>query len=142
MFRYFQHLSVNGDRLKYDLGAAAAEASQCRDLLSQAQYHVARARRQDDEEKALRRKQDEERQALKQKVVEERQKMEERRRLMIEERVSIWFPPFQCFCFFYFRLILTVRSNSSLVILVFWKFQSFFFFIRLHIFLNYRQIRK
>lgn len=86
--KYFQHLSVNGDRLKYDLGAAAAEASQCRDLLSQAQYHVARARRQDDEEKALRRKQDEERQALKQKVVEERQKMEERRRLMIEERMK------------------------------------------------------
>lgn len=131
MFRYFQHLSVNGDRLKYDLGAAAAEASQCRDLLSQAQYHVARARRQDDEEKALRRKQDEERQALKQKVVEERQKMEERRRLMIEERVSIWFPPFQCFCFLDFRLILTVRSNSSLVILVFWKFQSFFFLYKI-----------
>lgn len=74
--------------MKYDLGAAAAEASQCRDLLSQAQYHVSRARRQDDEEKALRRKQEEERQALKQKVVEERQKMEEMRRQMLEVKVS------------------------------------------------------
>lgn len=73
--------------MKYDLGAAAAEASQCRDLLSQAQYHVARARRQDDEEKALRRKQDEERQALKQKVIEERLKMEERRRKILEDKV-------------------------------------------------------
>lgn len=98
--RYFQHLSVNGDRLKYDLGAAAAEASQCRDLLSQAQYHVARARRQDDEEKALRRKQDEERQALKQKVVEERQKQEERKRLMIEERVST---VYIFFSFYFFK---------------------------------------
>ncbi|XP_071551015.1 RNA polymerase-associated protein CTR9 homolog [Panulirus ornatus] len=86
--KYFQHLSVNGDRLKYDLGAAAAEASQCRDLLSQAQYHVSRARRQDDEEKALRRKQEEERQALKQKVVEERQKMEEMRRQMLEVKMK------------------------------------------------------
>lgn len=87
LYRYFQHLSVNGDRLKYDLGAAAAEANQCRDLLSQAQYHVVRARKQDDEEKALRRKQDEERQALKQKVVEEQMKREERRRQLLEEKV-------------------------------------------------------
>ncbi|KAG0713335.1 RNA polymerase-associated protein CTR9 [Chionoecetes opilio] len=87
--RYFQHLSANGDRLKYDLGAAAAEANQCRDLLSQAQYHVVRARKQDDEEKALRRKQDEERHALKQKVVEEQLKKEERRKQLMEEKVSI-----------------------------------------------------
>ncbi|XP_066988648.1 RNA polymerase-associated protein CTR9 homolog isoform X1 [Macrobrachium rosenbergii] len=86
--KYFQHLSVNGDRLKYDLGAAAAEASQCRDLLSQAQYHVARARRQDDEEKALRRKQEEERNALKQKVIEERLKLEESRRQRLEEKIK------------------------------------------------------
>ncbi|CAM1324980.1 CTR9 (predicted), partial [Pycnogonum litorale] len=46
--RYFQYLSVHGDRMKYDLAAAAAEARQCQDLLSQAQYHVARARRLDD----------------------------------------------------------------------------------------------
>lgn len=79
---------MNGDRLKYDLGAAAAEANQCRDLLSQAQYHVARARRQDDEEKALRRKQEEEREMLRKKVLEERQKLEETRRQQVEAKVS------------------------------------------------------
>jgi len=40
---------------------ADAEARRCQDLLSQAQYHVARARRLDEEEKMLRRKQEEER---------------------------------------------------------------------------------
>lgn len=40
---------------------AEAEARRCQDLLSQAQYHVARARRLDEEEKMLRRKQEEER---------------------------------------------------------------------------------
>ena len=86
--RYFQHLSINGDRLKYDLGAAAAEASQCRDLLSQAQYHVARARRQDDEEKALRKKQEEEREALRQKVMEERNKLDKLRKEEVEAKVD------------------------------------------------------
>ena len=47
-----------------------------------------RARKQDDEEKALRRKQDEERQALKQKVVEEQLKKEERRKQVMVEKVS------------------------------------------------------
>ena len=42
-------------------------ARQCSDLLSQAQYHVSRARKIDDEEKELRRKQEEEREALRQK---------------------------------------------------------------------------
>lgn len=40
---------------------AESEARRCQDLLSQAQYHVARARRLDEEEKMLRRKQEEER---------------------------------------------------------------------------------
>lgn len=40
---------------------AEGEARRCQDLLSQAQYHVARARRLDEEEKMLRRKQEEER---------------------------------------------------------------------------------
>ena len=54
-------MSVYGDRMKYDMGAAAAEARQCSDLMSQAQYHVARARRADEEEKQLRAKQERER---------------------------------------------------------------------------------
>ena len=33
--KYFQHLAVEGDRMKYDLARAAIEAKQCQDLLSQ-----------------------------------------------------------------------------------------------------------
>jgi len=69
--KYFQYLSANGDRTKYDLGQAAAEAQQCQDLLSQAQYHVARARKLDEEEKLLRKKQEEEREAFRQKQYDE-----------------------------------------------------------------------
>ena len=50
-------MAVYGDRMKYDLARAAIEARQCQDLLSQAQYHVARARKIDEEERALRKKQ-------------------------------------------------------------------------------------
>lgn len=50
---------------------AELEARQCKDLLSQAQYHVARARRVDEEERLLRRKQDEERTAFKMRQMEE-----------------------------------------------------------------------
>lgn len=45
-------------------GAAAAEARTCADLLSQAQWHVARARRQHDEEVTLRDRQREQREAF------------------------------------------------------------------------------
>ena len=41
---------------------------QCQDLLSQAQYHVARARKIDEEERDMRRKQEEERESLRMKV--------------------------------------------------------------------------
>jgi len=71
-FRYFTHLSQSidtGDRLRYDTQLAALEARQCQDLLSQAQYHVARARRADEEEKSLRRKQELEKEAFKKKQV-------------------------------------------------------------------------
>lgn len=78
--RYFQYLSVHGDRMKYDLAQAAAEARQCQDLLSQAQYHVARAKRLDEEEREVRRKQEEEREALRQKLVDEQRRREERQR--------------------------------------------------------------
>ncbi len=44
---------------------------QCSDLLSQAQYHVARARKIDEEERELRKKQEEERDALRQKQLAE-----------------------------------------------------------------------
>lgn len=56
--KYFQYLSSHGDRMET---LAETESRRCQDLLSQAQYHVARARRLDEEEKLLRKKQEEER---------------------------------------------------------------------------------
>ncbi|PIO25198.1 hypothetical protein AB205_0093000 [Aquarana catesbeiana] len=67
--RYFNYLSKVGDKMRFDLALAASEARQCSDLLSQAQYHVARARKQDEEEKELRAKQEQERELLKQKLM-------------------------------------------------------------------------
>lgn len=61
------------------------EANQCQDLLSQAQYHVSRARRIDEEEKALRRKQEEERLAFKMKQEEERKRREEEQKTSREQ---------------------------------------------------------
>ena len=55
---------------------------QCSDLLSQAQYHVARARKQDEEEKEMRAKQEQERDILRQ------QMMKEIGRASCRERVS------------------------------------------------------
>ena len=54
----FQYLAGHDERM---MQAAEVEARRCQDLLSQAQYHVARARRLDEEEKMLRKKQEEER---------------------------------------------------------------------------------
>jgi RNA polymerase-associated protein CTR9 len=62
--RYFLWLSHSGDRMRFDLAAAAVEARSCSDLLSQAQYHVARARKIDEQEREVRRRQEEEREAL------------------------------------------------------------------------------
>nr|CAD7205973.1 unnamed protein product [Timema douglasi] len=78
--KYFQYLSVHGDRMRYDVNLAGLEARQCQDLLSQAQYHVARARRVDEEEKQLRRKQEEEREAFRLKQVAEQIKQVEKKR--------------------------------------------------------------
>lgn len=57
--------------MQYDITLAGMEARQCQDLLSQAQYHVARARRVDEEERMLRRKQEDERTAFKMRQMEE-----------------------------------------------------------------------
>lgn len=48
-----------------------SDRRQCSDLLSQAQYHVARARKQDEEEKELRAKQEQERDLLRQQLMKE-----------------------------------------------------------------------
>merc|ERR1712233_271048 len=62
--KYFQYLAVEGDKMKYDLQRAAIEARQCQDLLSQAQYHVARAKAIDEQEREQKRKQHAEREAF------------------------------------------------------------------------------
>jgi hypothetical protein len=69
--RNFQWLSHHGDRMKYDLAWAQSEARQCQDLLSQAQYHVTRARKIDEQEQEMRRKQEEEKESLRKKKEEE-----------------------------------------------------------------------
>lgn len=51
------------------------DCRQCSDLLSQAQYHVARARKQDEEEKELRAKQEQERDLLRQQMMKEQVRM-------------------------------------------------------------------
>merc|ERR1719150_3483165 len=83
--KYFQYLAVEGDRMKYDLARAAIEARQCQDLLSQAQYHVARARKIDEDEKSLRRKQQEEREKFRQRQLELQKLMEEEKRKKLED---------------------------------------------------------
>ncbi|KAH0812155.1 hypothetical protein GEV33_010635 [Tenebrio molitor] len=83
--KYFTYLAEFGDKMRYDVTLAAMEARQCKDLLSQAQYHVARARRVDEEERQLRRKQEDERTAFKMRQLEEQKKVEEEMRLTKEQ---------------------------------------------------------
>ncbi|XP_063293936.1 RNA polymerase-associated protein CTR9 homolog isoform X2 [Pelobates fuscus] len=84
--RYFNYLSKVGDKMRFDLALAATEARQCSDLLSQAQYHVARARKQDEEEKELRAKQEQEKEVLRQKLLKEH---EEKRLKEIDEQKKL-----------------------------------------------------
>ncbi|XP_077449391.1 RNA polymerase-associated protein CTR9 homolog isoform X2 [Stigmatopora argus] len=84
--RYFSYLSKAGDKMRFDLAHAASEARQCSDLLSQAQYHVARARKQDEEEKELRAKQEQERDLLRQQLMKEQ---EERKSREAEEQKKL-----------------------------------------------------
>ncbi|KAG5849157.1 hypothetical protein ANANG_G00107010 [Anguilla anguilla] len=84
--RYFSYLSKAGDKMRFDLALASTEARQCSDLLSQAQYHVARARKQDEEEKELRAKQEQERDQLRQQLMKEQ---EEKRNKEVEEQKKL-----------------------------------------------------
>jgi len=87
--KFFQWLSVNGDRMRYDLAIAAAEARHCGDLISQAQYHVARAQSLAEEEKRLRKKQEEERDAFRQKQRQEQMKLEETKKQEQEKQLKL-----------------------------------------------------
>ncbi|KAJ8247539.1 hypothetical protein GJAV_G00247520 [Gymnothorax javanicus] len=90
--RYFSYLSKAGDKMRFDLALASTEARQCSDLLSQAQYHVARARKQDEEEKELRAKQEQERDLLRQQLLKEqeekRNKEAEEQKKLLEQRAQ------------------------------------------------------
>ena len=57
--------------MKFDLNFATHEARKCADYLSQAQHHLARARRVDDEERSLKERQEREREALRQKQLQD-----------------------------------------------------------------------
>ncbi|KAK6472605.1 RNA polymerase-associated protein CTR9-like protein [Huso huso] len=84
--RYFSYLSKAGDKMRFDLVLASTEARQCSDLLSQAQYHVARARKQDEEEKELRSKQEQEREVLR---AQQFKQMEDKRNKEVEEQKKL-----------------------------------------------------
>ncbi|XP_072320827.1 RNA polymerase-associated protein CTR9 homolog [Eucyclogobius newberryi] len=88
--RYFSYLSKSGDKMRFDLALAASEARQCSDLLSQAQYHVARARKQDEEEREMRAKQEQERDMLRQQLLKEqedkRSREAEEQKKLLEQR--------------------------------------------------------
>ncbi|XP_026071798.1 RNA polymerase-associated protein CTR9 homolog isoform X1 [Carassius auratus] len=90
--RSFSYLSKAGDKMRFDLALAAGEARQCSDLLSQAQYHVARARKQDEEEKEHRAKQEQERDLLRQQMLKEQQerksKEAEEQKKLLEQRAQ------------------------------------------------------
>lgn len=73
---------------KYNATQAQAEARQCSDLLSQAQYHVARARKLDEEERDFREKQERERQELLAKLEEKNKEEMEKRQKEREEMVA------------------------------------------------------
>merc|ERR1712184_25819 len=83
--KYFQYLAVEGDKQKYDLGRAAVEARQCQDLLSQAQYHVARAKAIDEQEREQRKKQQMEREQFRIKQNEMQKRIQEEQKLKLRE---------------------------------------------------------
>ncbi|XP_069479751.1 RNA polymerase-associated protein CTR9 homolog [Ambystoma mexicanum] len=90
--RSFSYLSKVGDKMRFDLALAGTEARQCSDLLSQAQYHVARARKQDEEEKEIRAKQEQEKELLRQRLQkqqeEKRNKEQEEQKKLLEQRAQ------------------------------------------------------
>ena len=57
--------------MKFDLNFATHEVRKCADYLSQAQHHLARARRVDDEERSLKERQERERETLRQKQLQD-----------------------------------------------------------------------
>jgi RNA polymerase-associated protein CTR9 len=83
--RFFVYLSKEGDRMKFDLSYATHEARKCADYLSQAQHHLSRARRVDDEERALREKLEDEKHALRLKQEEEQRELLRQKELQAQQ---------------------------------------------------------
>lgn len=78
-------MAANGDKTRFNVELATAEASQCSDLLTQAQHHVITARQADLEERQIRQKQEDDRAAFKRMQEEDRKRMEEERNRTKEE---------------------------------------------------------
>ncbi|XP_036312946.2 RNA polymerase-associated protein CTR9 homolog [Pipistrellus kuhlii] len=98
--RNLSYLSKEGDKMRLDLALAATEARQCSDLLSQAQHHVARVRKLDEEQRKFRAKQEQAKELLRQKLVkeqeekhlrekEEQKKLSEQRAQYVEKTKNI-----------------------------------------------------
>ena len=85
---YFSYLKTHGDKTKFDLAWCSVEERRCQDLLSQAQYHVVRARRMDEEEQEVRKKQEVEREALRQKHLDEQKSREEEKQKQEQELIQ------------------------------------------------------
>lgn len=84
-YRYFTYLATHGDKTRFNVELATSEASQCSDLLTQAQHHVITARQIDMEERLVRQKQEDDRAAFKRLQEEERKRLEEERTRTKEE---------------------------------------------------------
>ena len=65
------YLSKEGDKMRFDINFAIHESRKCADYLSQAQHHLARARRMDDQERMIKQRQEREREALRTKQLQE-----------------------------------------------------------------------
>merc|ERR1712038_1479395 len=87
--KYFQYLAVEGDKQKYDLARAAIEARQCQDLLSQAQYHVARAKAIDEQEREQKRTQQQARESFREKQLKMQKDLEEQQRMKMEAKAKM-----------------------------------------------------
>lgn len=86
--KYFFYLKTYGDKSKFDLSWCALEHQRCQDLLQQAQYHVLRAQKMDEEEQEIRQKQEKEREALRQKFLAEQRAKEEEKMKQAQELIQ------------------------------------------------------
>lgn len=75
IYRYFLFLSTSDEQMIMDVGMVRLQVIHCHDLLSQAQYHVSRARKKDLDDREIRRKQEEQREIIRIKQIEENKRI-------------------------------------------------------------------